>query len=242
MPEDVYSVMLDGGLDVAKLDKDGKFKFFNVLPGMEKCVTTPLSACRPVCSAGVHRVEVDSHKLVYAHYIVKVPTKGKKLGIHEYQYPGAPKTVMHGKQSTSIEVRPVAKPQYELPKPGFNMLGLVSNPTVLIMLVMGGFAMCMPAMMKNMDPEAMEEMRKQQESMAGGPASLLTGGGGPQDMGSLLGMLTGEQPQGGANADQAAPEADPYDFAAGKAGAARIGSGGNAAPKLKAPGRGKRSK
>lgn len=180
---------------------------------------------------------MDSHKLVYAHYIVKVPTSGKKLSIHEFQYPGAPKTILKG---SKVDVRPVAKTQYELPTPGFNMLGLVSNPTVLIMLVMGGFAMCMPAMMKNMDPEAMEEMRKQQESMAGGPASLLTGGG-PQDMSSLLGMLTGEQPQGGANAAQAAPEADPYEFAASKAGGSIKGSG-NAAPKLRGPTRGKRSK
>jgi len=80
--------------------------------------------------------------------------------------------------------------------------------------------------------------------MAGGPASLLTGGGAPQDMGSLLGMLTGEQPKGGASAAQSAPEADPYEFAASKAGTGRGGSGGsgNAAPKLRAPGRGKRSK
>ncbi len=185
-------------------------------------------------------MDIESHALIYAHYIVKVPESGKKLKIFEYQYPGAPKTVLHG---TRVEIRPVAKAEYELPKPGFNMLSLVSNPTVLIMLVMGGFAMCMPAMMKNMDPEAMEEMRKQQESMAGGPASLLTGGGGPQDMSSLLGMLTGEQPQGGSNAAQAAPEADPYEFAASKAGSStRSLGGGNAAPKLKGGSRGKRSK
>jgi len=33
MPEEVYSVLLDGGLEVAKLDKRGNFKFFNVAPG-----------------------------------------------------------------------------------------------------------------------------------------------------------------------------------------------------------------
>jgi hypothetical protein len=85
----------------------------------------------------------------------------------------------------------------------------------------------------------MEEMRKQQESMAGGPAAMLTGGA-PTDMGSLLGMLTGEQPKPGANGAAEAVEADPYDFAAGQASSGKL-TNGNAAPRLKSA-RGKRSK
>lgn len=46
-------------------------------------------------------------------------------------------------------------------RPAFSAWSLLKNPTVIMLLVMGGMAVCMPAMMKNMDAEQLREMENQ---------------------------------------------------------------------------------
>ena len=184
---------------------------------------------------GLHRLEIESHKLVYPHYVVEVSESGRTK-VKEFHYPGAPPIAL---QSDVIQIKAVAPVTYYRAAASFNLASLLMNPTVIILLVMVAAMVFLPSMMENMDPAQKEDMRRQHEAMSN-PAALLSGGGAPQDMGSLMSMLTGETPAPGSAQADSGPPVDPYEHAASKVGG---GSGRSTrrAPQA-APGVGRKGK
>ena len=93
-----------------------------------------------------------------------------------YSHAGATKqSVEH-----PLLVRPVRRPMYFEPRRPFNLMAQLMNPMGLMMMFMLGMAVCMPRMMKNMDPAEMrqmqEEMEKRNSEMGDMSMSSLFGG------------------------------------------------------------------
>ena len=155
-------LLLDGGARrTLSRASDGHFCFSGVAPG-------------------VHLVEAaaDARRLpalVWPVFKVQLGGKGEASRAVEYAHPGAHR--MHA--SLPLALRPVAAvPLYE-ERPAGSPLAFLANPQVLLMLVVGVMSLCLPALQRNMDPEALKEMQEQQAAMAD-PAQMLKGlfGGG----------------------------------------------------------------
>lgn len=95
----------------------------------------------------------------------------------EYAYPGASKVAtVH-----PFLLQTHGSYEYFEKKPGFTIMSILSNPMILMGVVMVGMMFLMPKMMDNLDPEEKERMRKQME-MQKDPSKMLT---------QLWGELTG---------------------------------------------------
>ncbi|KAI0735248.1 hypothetical protein C8Q76DRAFT_711601 [Earliella scabrosa] len=86
---------------------------------------------------------------------------------------------------------------YFIPRESFNVLAMFKNPMMMMMLGAGVLVLFMPTMMKNMDPEVMEEFKERQAKMAGVQSALQSGDltGGFSQL--LSGM--GEEPKAAAS-------------------------------------------
>lgn len=157
-------VILNGGEYSTITAVDGSFVFFNVSAG-----------------GRVYLCEIDTRgDLVWPSFKLNVPTAdASEIAVVEYRYPGAPKLPA----AHPIAAFPVANAVYFEERPKTTIWSFLKNPQVLIMLVMGGFMFCMPALQKNMDPETRKEMEQQQAMMANPMAALsnMFSGGGAAD-------------------------------------------------------------
>ncbi|EAU92891.1 hypothetical protein CC1G_03678 [Coprinopsis cinerea okayama7 len=64
---------------------------------------------------------------------------------------------------------------YFKPPESFNLVSMLSNPMMMMMVVGGVMMLGMPYLMKNLDPEALEELKKNQAQMAGVQNALAAG-------------------------------------------------------------------
>ncbi|ESK98375.1 secreted salivary protein [Moniliophthora roreri MCA 2997] len=64
---------------------------------------------------------------------------------------------------------------YFVPPESFNIMGMLGSPMMLMMLFAGGMVLAMPYLMKNMDPEALEDMKEQQAKMAKMQSAMASG-------------------------------------------------------------------
>ncbi|KAF8898548.1 hypothetical protein BD779DRAFT_1607324 [Infundibulicybe gibba] len=69
--------------------------------------------------------------------------------------------------SYPVTLVPKEKHIYFIPPESFNLVAMLSNPMMLMMIFGGGMMFAMPYLMKNMDPESLEEFKGQQAKMAG---------------------------------------------------------------------------
>ncbi|KAI1797804.1 hypothetical protein LXA43DRAFT_982101 [Ganoderma leucocontextum] len=67
------------------------------------------------------------------------------------------------------------KYDYFVPRESFNVLAMFKNPMMLLMLVAGGLVLLTPMVMKNMDPEIMEEFKERHAKMTGAQNALQSG-------------------------------------------------------------------
>ncbi|KAK0246062.1 hypothetical protein EDD85DRAFT_944440 [Armillaria nabsnona] len=65
-----------------------------------------------------------------------------------------------------LTLTPRTKHNYFVPPDSFNMLGMLKSPMVLMMVFTGVMVLAMPYLMKNMDPEALEDFKEQQAKVA----------------------------------------------------------------------------
>ncbi len=65
--------------------------------------------------------------------------------------------------------------KYFVPPESFNILGMLKSPMVLMMIFTGGMVLAMPYLMKNMDPESLEEFKEQQAKMAKMQSAITSG-------------------------------------------------------------------
>ena len=122
-------VTVNGGERVTFVRSDGRFAVDGLAPGVYLLELSPLS--------------VGEHALQFSTYKVQVPEHGGDIVVLEYRYPGAPKlTVRH-----PIEVAPVAPAAFFEERPRPSVWTFVANPTILMMIVMGGMVFVMPMLM-----------------------------------------------------------------------------------------------
>lgn len=66
-------------------------------------------------------------------------------------------------------------PAYYVPPESFNLIGMFKNPMMLMMVFAGVMMLSMPYLMKNMDPEALEEITSRQAKMASVQSAMSSG-------------------------------------------------------------------
>ncbi|KZT06892.1 uncharacterized protein LAESUDRAFT_736743 [Laetiporus sulphureus 93-53] len=67
------------------------------------------------------------------------------------------------------------KNDYFAPPQSFNLLGTLQSPMMLMMLSMGAMMLAMPYLMKNMDPEVLQDFNKRQSRIGSLQSSLQSG-------------------------------------------------------------------
>jgi len=66
-----------------------------------------------------------------------------------------------------IVLIPREKSVYFVPPETFNLVTMMSNPMMLLMVLGGGMMLAMPYLMKNLDPNTLEELKEQQGRIKG---------------------------------------------------------------------------
>ncbi|KAF8167928.1 hypothetical protein B0H34DRAFT_683677, partial [Crassisporium funariophilum] len=85
---------------------------------------------------------------------------------------------------------PREKHTYFVPPESFNIISMLSNPMMLLMVFGGGMMLAMPYLIKNMDPETLEDFKEQQGRMTGIQNAFQSG-----DLKSgLNALMAGEEP------------------------------------------------
>ena len=74
-----------------------------------------------------------------------------------------------------IILTPRQKAEYFVERQSFNALGMLKNPMVLMMIVMGGMVLAMPYIMKNLDPELVKEVNQSQARYSGLQSAMQSG-------------------------------------------------------------------
>ncbi|KAI0778106.1 hypothetical protein BD413DRAFT_506833 [Trametes elegans] len=90
-----------------------------------------------------------------------------------------------------------AKNDYFVPRESFNVLAMFKNPMMMMMLGAGVLVLFMPTLMKNMDPEVMEDFKERHAKMTNIQSSLQSG-----DLASGFSQLlsaSGEEPKAAAS-------------------------------------------
>ncbi|KAK0465396.1 uncharacterized protein EV420DRAFT_1475533 [Desarmillaria tabescens] len=77
--------------------------------------------------------------------------------------------------SYPLTLTPRTKHKYFVPPDSFNMLGMLKSPMVLMMVFTGVMVLAMPYLMKNMDPESLEDFKEQQAKMAKMQSAMTNG-------------------------------------------------------------------
>ena len=142
-------VVLNGGEYSSLSRADGSFTFYNV-------------------DAGIYLLEVLCVEFAFPQIKVKI-VKGEEydggdeetISVVEYKYPGANRTP----GSHPIKLIALTPLKYFQDPPRFNIFGFImGNPMILIMALSAGLMFIFPKMLQNMDPEAMKEFEKVQET------------------------------------------------------------------------------
>jgi len=74
-----------------------------------------------------------------------------------------------------ITLQPRKKLEFFMPVESFNLVAMFSNPMMLLMVVGGGMMLAMPYLIKNMDPESLQEFKEQQARMSGIQNAMASG-------------------------------------------------------------------
>ncbi|EIW64742.1 uncharacterized protein TRAVEDRAFT_33498 [Trametes versicolor FP-101664 SS1] len=85
---------------------------------------------------------------------------------------------------------------YFVPRESFNVIAMFKNPMMMMMLGAGVLVLLMPTLMKNMDPEVMEEFKERHAKMTNLQSSLQSG-----DLASGFSQLlaSGDEPKAAAS-------------------------------------------
>jgi len=77
--------------------------------------------------------------------------------------------------SYPITLTPRVKHDYFVAPESFNLVGMFQNPMMMIMLFTGVMMLAMPYIMKNMDPEMLEDVKQRQAKLSNIQSSLQNG-------------------------------------------------------------------
>ncbi|KAF8581379.1 hypothetical protein K439DRAFT_1636250 [Ramaria rubella] len=161
-------VILDDGRWFGYVRKDGRFTIPDVDPG-------------------TYILSVSSSNFQFNQLRVDVSTAEPHASIHAY-VPGTPLSPAPPVSSAyPIILFARAKNVYFVEREGFDPLGMLKSPMMLMMLATGGFLFATPYLMANMDQDTLKEVKGRQDKMYAAQNSLQN-----MDIGGLAKLLGGE--------------------------------------------------
>lgn len=121
---------------------------------------------------GTYILSIHSHNHAFDQLRVDINEATPNITVRPYT-PGSP---LNPPSSITLQYPIVLsakkKINYFTPAQSFNLISFLSNPMMLLMIVGGGLAILMPYLMKNIDPEAIEEFRREQTKLTTGGSSF----------------------------------------------------------------------
>ncbi|KIY72136.1 hypothetical protein CYLTODRAFT_486539 [Cylindrobasidium torrendii FP15055 ss-10] len=150
---------------------------------------------------GVYIFSVLSHDFVFDEMRVDVLADSlvevRPYALATRLNPPAPRLL-----SYPMMLFPRSRNAYFVQPESFDITSMLKSPMILMMLVTGGLVLGMPYLMKNMDPEQLEEFKEQQARMAK-MQSAMTSGDFKSGLSAL--MTGGEEPEAGPSKAIASP-------------------------------------
>jgi len=130
------------------------------------CITRDGNFSIPEVDPGTYALSVTSHDYIFDQFRVDVVDSTSPPQIRSHML-GTPLM-----SATSVSLRypivlvPRHKNNYFKPRESFNLLGMFQNPMVMIMVLTALMMLGMPYIMKNLDPQSLEELKSQQGKIA----------------------------------------------------------------------------
>jgi len=141
------NVVLDDGRLSGGVMKDGRFVIPDVQPG-------------------TYLLSVQSHDHTFDSLRMDITPNDTLPEVHPFVLGTPFNPVSTISLPYPITLTPRSKNAYFVPRESFNLVGMFQNPMMLIMVFTGVMMFAMPYIMKNMDPEMLEEMKGRQAKMA----------------------------------------------------------------------------
>ncbi|KAF8203043.1 hypothetical protein BJ912DRAFT_920251 [Pholiota molesta] len=141
---------------------------------------------------GTHVLSIISHDYYFDQLRIDVNNSEPSVEVRPF-LPGTPlnppSTLL---LPYPIVLTPRERYVYFVPPERFNLAGMLSNPMMLLMVGGAGMMLAMPYLIKNLDPEALEEFKEQQAKLGGIQNALQSG-----DIKSgLSAIMAGNEEQG----------------------------------------------
>jgi hypothetical protein len=117
----------------------------------------------PDAPDGTYILSIESHDYAFDHYRIDINQNSvSPVEVRPYilGIPMNPPSNVILPYPLSIAAK--EKYVYFLPRQSFNLGGMLSNPMMLAMLACGVLVLAMPYIMKNLDPEVLEEFKREQ--------------------------------------------------------------------------------
>ncbi|KAA1468666.1 hypothetical protein DENSPDRAFT_834061 [Dentipellis sp. KUC8613] len=150
-------VLLDNADAWGSITRDGRFVIPDVAPG-------------------TYLLSVVSHDHHFDQLRIDVPFEAELSPEVRPYIPGTPlNPPSQVKMPHPIKLIPRLRNSYFIPKQSFNLVGMFQNPMMLMMVFAGAMMLGTPYLMKNMDPEMVEEFKHNQAKMASLQSSLQSG-------------------------------------------------------------------
>jgi hypothetical protein len=130
-------------------------------------ITTNGKFLIPDVPDGTHVLSIISHDFSFDQLRIDVNRTSSAIEVRPY-VDGTP---MNPPSSIMLPY-PVfliarGKQNYFIPPESFNLGAMLSNPMMLLMVGGAGMMLAMPYLMKNLDPEALEDFKEQQNKLGG---------------------------------------------------------------------------
>ncbi|KAI6106664.1 hypothetical protein EDD16DRAFT_1713292 [Pisolithus croceorrhizus] len=149
-------VLLDSGRYSGRVTRSGNFSIPDIGPG-------------------VYVLSVLSHDYTFEQFRINVSDSSSIPEIKTYVF-GTP--LLSPSAVTlpyPIVLSPRSKNNYFKPHESFSLLGMFQNPMMMLMLLTAGMMLATPYIMKNMDPQSLEEFKNQQAKVASVQSSVQDG-------------------------------------------------------------------
>jgi len=149
-------VVLDNGIAHGGVTRDGGFVIPDVTPG-------------------TYILSVQAHDYAFDGVRVDVLDTDSLPEIRPYisGTPLSPPSPVSLPYPISLAAR--AKYEYFVDRESFNLLAMFKNPMMMIMVFTGVMMLAMPYLMKNMDPEVLQDFKERQARVGAIQSSLLSG-------------------------------------------------------------------
>ncbi|KAF9068040.1 hypothetical protein BDP27DRAFT_1422278 [Rhodocollybia butyracea] len=170
----------------------------------------------PNVPSGTYLLSVISHDYLFDQLRIDVTESEETPTVEARPYiPGTPMNP----PSTVLLTYPLKlsarqKFDYFVPRESFNIMGMLKSPMILMMIFAGGMVLGMPYLMKNMGPESLEELRKEQAKMSHAQSALQNGDF-RSGMSALMEAVSG-QDQPSSQPSPQAPRTQPATKSRGK--------------------------